>query len=1333
MTGKPELTAFISYAHDDRDYVETLLDGLKKHTKHSRKIQWSIWDDKQIPQGAFWHQAIQEQVQKCDFALLLVSSKFLASEYIEKNEFNNFLERQRNSGFRFFPVLLEPCDIEQWPELQRIQFFMPEGRDYGRSDIPALSYADLVKFHDTNGRLLAIPNADRERYHLDLVKALESALEEHLAKRGAAQEFFKLAKLAQELTQRDLLGPGIRSRATQNFYWFRALDHEIREALARRESFVILGNSLAGKTRALYEALKALPDLFVLLPADNPKSLAGFALPKTEASNYVAVFDDIDEYLIRHGKEQLEELMTLLMDRGVPFVATCRTGNEWLTFESTISHKLRENFQIYTIARMEEAEVEGFKKAWRAHAEAAIFALDERAFDHNVGSYFIQLTVMKNRYRDLEKILAAYHVRVPQMLPREILKALKIFFYTENTVGRGLYSSSAIQDFCERSLLRKHEPAPTPAQSSNARNTFDSAEWRTALMVLQGSQYELGFIELIGDMIYIEEAYIQLVIQTDMPLEGIIPTLKALYPDQSLREFGFLDDLRSFTKLVNGAANLREAKQIVEKMGKLGIPPNEKTFNILLNKAASFREAEAVLQQMQQAGIKPDAVTFNSLLNKAASFREAEAVLQQMQQAGIKPDEVTFTSLLNKAASFREAEAVLQQMQQAGIKPNEVTFTSLLNKAASFGDAEAVLTQMQRAGIKPNEVTFNSLLNKAESFREAEAVLQQMEQAGLKPNAVTFNSLLNKAESFRGAEAVLLQMQQAGLKPSAVTFNSLLNKAESFRDAEAVLQQMQQTGLKPDVFSFTILLNKAKSFRDAEAVLQQMQQAGLKPNEITFTSLLNKAESFRDAQAVLEQMLHAGLKPNEITFTSLLNKAASFREAEAVLQQMQQAGLKLDEVTFTSLLNKAASFRDAQAVLQQMQQAGLKLDEVTFTSLLNKAESFRDAQAVLQQMLQAGLKPNEITFTSLLNKAESLRDAEAVFQQMQQTELKPDVFSFTILLNKVNSLSDAEAVLQQMQQAGLKPNEITFTSLLNKAESFRDAETVLQQMQQAGLKPDIVTFNSLLKKTASFNDAHLAFAHKPQAWHKPKQINLSTFLKVFSRNPVVTLSKVFADAHLATFLAGPFWSQIVLSLCNDKRLAERFLLPHLHALKQIPAITRQFAYHLESLGLRKAALELIEAGTDKGFWYLNVKGNCLQEENPREALQWYEQAIAAATTDKESCIALNNAAQLIYKHQLRDQYERGMELCRMALSLVPYSRFRFPGETLLLLSVELTEIDLLADSVGSLMREYQIEPNAARKLTPRIPDPAKQSAFRQVILLLEREKRTVRTRPAMQS
>ncbi len=149
---------FFSYSHKDedlRDQLETHLAGLK------RQGVISAWHDRRITAGQNLDQAIDENLNKADVILLLISPDFIASDYCYEQEMTLALDRHKAGKARVIPVILRPCD---WHEL-------PFGKLLGtpRDGRPITTW----------------PNIDQA--FLDIVTAIKAALKE-LGRKSATLE-----------------------------------------------------------------------------------------------------------------------------------------------------------------------------------------------------------------------------------------------------------------------------------------------------------------------------------------------------------------------------------------------------------------------------------------------------------------------------------------------------------------------------------------------------------------------------------------------------------------------------------------------------------------------------------------------------------------------------------------------------------------------------------------------------------------------------------------------------------------------------------------------------------------------------------------------------------------------------------------------------------------------------------------------------------------------------------------------------------------------------------------------------------------------------------------
>ncbi len=100
-----EDNVFISYSHNDEEY----LDRLMVHLKPLNDNQIDIWTDRKILSGDKWQYEIEKALKKSKIAILLISADFLASTFIVKKELPPILKKAEEHGTLIIPVILKPC------------------------------------------------------------------------------------------------------------------------------------------------------------------------------------------------------------------------------------------------------------------------------------------------------------------------------------------------------------------------------------------------------------------------------------------------------------------------------------------------------------------------------------------------------------------------------------------------------------------------------------------------------------------------------------------------------------------------------------------------------------------------------------------------------------------------------------------------------------------------------------------------------------------------------------------------------------------------------------------------------------------------------------------------------------------------------------------------------------------------------------------------------------------------------------------------------------------------------------------------------------------------
>jgi hypothetical protein len=104
------IRVFFSYAHED----EALRDELSKHLSFlKRPGMIDEWHDRKIVPGDNWAEKIDDNINRADVILLLVSADFLASDYCYEIEMKRAMERHNAGEAVVIPIALRACVWKQ--------------------------------------------------------------------------------------------------------------------------------------------------------------------------------------------------------------------------------------------------------------------------------------------------------------------------------------------------------------------------------------------------------------------------------------------------------------------------------------------------------------------------------------------------------------------------------------------------------------------------------------------------------------------------------------------------------------------------------------------------------------------------------------------------------------------------------------------------------------------------------------------------------------------------------------------------------------------------------------------------------------------------------------------------------------------------------------------------------------------------------------------------------------------------------------------------------------------------------------------------------------------
>lgn len=103
---------FFSYSHDDEQHRNQL----DKHLALLRRQGFiETWHDRNIPAGGELDDHIDQEINRADIILLLVSASFIASTYCYSRELACAMERHEKGEARVVPIIVRDCDWHSAP------------------------------------------------------------------------------------------------------------------------------------------------------------------------------------------------------------------------------------------------------------------------------------------------------------------------------------------------------------------------------------------------------------------------------------------------------------------------------------------------------------------------------------------------------------------------------------------------------------------------------------------------------------------------------------------------------------------------------------------------------------------------------------------------------------------------------------------------------------------------------------------------------------------------------------------------------------------------------------------------------------------------------------------------------------------------------------------------------------------------------------------------------------------------------------------------------------------------------------------------------------------
>ncbi len=209
--------------------------------------------------------------------------------------------------------------------------------------------------------------------------------------------------------------------ANAEVYKRRDSDETIKNSLKNHENVLVVGMPKSGKTRSIYQALKAvLPDFIVIKVP--PKEVEQVRFPFIKR-NYLVFFDDLNKFSDVNFDFDLFLKKIKAKSKNLIVVSTCRSGDEHTLVKNKSMQFLTTFTKVVDLDGYELNKSEGEELA----REAGVTWKPEQ-FLGTPGSVILDIEDMKNRYRNS----GAYERSILRAC--KLLKQANIFIYEKELI-----------------------------------------------------------------------------------------------------------------------------------------------------------------------------------------------------------------------------------------------------------------------------------------------------------------------------------------------------------------------------------------------------------------------------------------------------------------------------------------------------------------------------------------------------------------------------------------------------------------------------------------------------------------------------------------------------------------------------------------------------------------------------------------------------------------------------------------------------------------------------------------------------------------------------------
>jgi cellulose biosynthesis protein BcsQ/nucleotide-binding universal stress UspA family protein len=191
-TSKAKTKILVLFSHEDQEWV----DLLSKHLGVSRGSHaLELWSDREIAVGYGWHDDLQEAFRTASVVILMISSAFLSSGFITRDELVRLTTAPEHKNLPVVPIIIGPAAWQSIPWLARRTALPSDGQPLalGSSETRDLRVADAateIRYLVEARENLASSSFTREVTEVDGVEPLIRTRGQHIRKSKSKFDVF---------------------------------------------------------------------------------------------------------------------------------------------------------------------------------------------------------------------------------------------------------------------------------------------------------------------------------------------------------------------------------------------------------------------------------------------------------------------------------------------------------------------------------------------------------------------------------------------------------------------------------------------------------------------------------------------------------------------------------------------------------------------------------------------------------------------------------------------------------------------------------------------------------------------------------------------------------------------------------------------------------------------------------------------------------------------------------------------------------------------------------------------------------------------------------------